>query len=336
MRWRLTQFIWGLRFTLGVMASTLLLLLGGEAFLHWFPPSDFRVYLAEESGLSGPYKPDSRLGARYASWASFEAEYSERMAQMQSELASRRTWALFGNSFVHMRGMLADTMRDTLPDRPVFNLGRNEPLFVRLAQIDLLLNRGFAPDRLYFVLLPHDCLPYTTHSLDQVRVAPEGGIAYAPRKPEWARSILDRSRLALLAWIRTGRQKAVPDFRPSSLNNYLPESVVSDFRRMLGELASLGRQHGVPITVVFIPNHEEITRGAGFAFQDTLGPICEDVGLDVCDVRAPFLAADDPASLFIPDKHFSPRGNRILLEAILAHPRPVETPVSLIPGGTRP
>src|SRR6185369_16731763 len=96
---------------------------------------------------------------------------------------SSRCWAMFGNSFVHMEGMLADTTRATLPDRPVFNLGRNEPLFVRAAQIDLLLDHGARPERVFFVLLPHDPLPLAKHSLSQIRVTKQGGIAYAPRDP---------------------------------------------------------------------------------------------------------------------------------------------------------
>ena len=39
----------------------------------------------------------------------------------------------------------------------------------------------------------------------------------------------------------------------------------------------------------------------------------------MCDVRGAFLAAPDKPGLFIPDKHFSATGNRLLLATILEH-----------------
>jgi len=49
--------------------------------------------------------------------------------------------AMFGNSFVTCRDAgRHDARRPARP--PVFNLGRNEPLFVRAAQVALLLDHG--------------------------------------------------------------------------------------------------------------------------------------------------------------------------------------------------
>jgi hypothetical protein len=53
--------------------------------------------------------------------------------------------------------------------------------------------------------------------------------------------------------------------------------------------------------------------------QDALAEDARAAGFDVCDVRAPFLAWPDKPALFIPDKHFSATGNRLLLAAILDH-----------------
>ena len=122
-----------------------------------------------------------------------------------------------------------------------------------------------------------------------------------------------------MGWVRTGRQRAIPSFRPQVLNHGIPATVKADFAALLGHLGEAGRRHGVPLTVVLIPNHEQITRGAAFGFQDELTPLCHEAGLDVCDVRRPFLGAADKPGLFIPDKHFSDRGNGLLLDAILAH-----------------
>jgi hypothetical protein len=42
-------------------------------------------------------------------------------------------------------------------------------------------------------------------------------------------------------------------------------------------------------------------------------------GFDVLDPRAAFAACPDKESLFLPDKHFSASGNRILLREVLRH-----------------
>lgn len=305
-----------LSFVAGAAGAVLLLLGAGEAFLRAFPPGDFRPYLGDESGLAGPFRADERFGVQYRSWQAFEEAHPDRSTRIDSPCC----WAMFGNSFVQMQGMLADTTRATLPDRPVFNLGHNELIFVRAAQVDLLLERGNRPERVFFVLLPHDSIPLAEHSLAQLHVTPQGGLAYVARNPGGTvGGAIDHSRLALLAWVRTGRQFAIPSFRPKSINQTIHPSVKADLRRLLTNLGDSGRRHGVPVTVVLVPNHEQITRGAGFAFQDEVTPLCQRAGLDVCDVRRAFLDAGDKPGLFIPDKHFSPRGNQLLLDAILAH-----------------
>src|SRR5690348_3891101 len=96
----------------GFAAAALLLFAAGEAFLRHFPPADFRPYLGDESGLAGPFRADDRLVVRYRSWQAFEQDH----AGTPTRIDSPRCWAMFGNSFVHMRGMLADTTRAALPD----------------------------------------------------------------------------------------------------------------------------------------------------------------------------------------------------------------------------
>jgi hypothetical protein len=320
-------------FAAGLAAAALLLFAAGEGFLRAFPPADFKPYLGDESGLCGPFRSDDRLCVQYRSWQAFEEAHPDR----QTAIDSTRCWAMFGNSFVHMQGMLADTTRAALPDRPVFNLGRNEPLFVRAAQVALLLDHGMRPERIFFVLLPHDAWPLAQHSLSQVRVTPQGGIAYAPRDPGGpAGCAIAHSRLALMAWVRSGRHEGVPSFRPQTLVNGIHPALKADLRRILANLGEASRRHDVPVTVVLIPNYEQITRGAAFTFQDELTTTCHECGLDVCDVRRPFVEAADKPGLFIPDKHFSDRGNRLLLGAIQAHLGDSGTPARVTRGEARP
>jgi hypothetical protein len=330
---------WLLRGLGGLIAAGTLLG-GGEAFLRFFPPRDFRSYLGEQSGLSGPFRPSRRFGVQYRSWDEFRSLHAEPLAAfgpLSADPAGRPTWAMFGNSFVQAPGMLADTARAALPHKRIFHLGRNELLYVRLAQAALLLDNGLRPERLFVVLMPLDmCL--VEHALDQVDTTRDGGLVYRPRLPGGpAGAALRHSRLALLGWVRTGRHQALPGFSPSRLAREPPACVAADLHHLFAELGGAARRHGVPVTLVLIPNHEQICRGVPLGFQKTLTALGRATGLDICDVADAFRNQTDKAGLFIPDRHFSPRGNRVLLDAILAHlGGDSSRPAGLAHGGRHP
>ena len=307
-------------FAAGVAVVSLTLLAASEGFLRRFPPKDFRPYLGDDSGLAGPFRAEVPFGVQYRSWEAFEGDYRERLDELREVSRSPRCWAMFGSSFVHMGGALADTTRATLPDRPVFNLGRNELPFIRAAQVQLLLDHGMKPERIFFVLIPGDAWPLANHSLAQIHVTPQGGIAYTPLVPGGLTgALLPRCRLGMLAWVRTGRHQAVPMFPHRYCARGVPPGVLADVRQIMTGLGEASRRHGVPLTVVLLPDHQQILRGVKFGLQDQVSPICREAGLDVCDVRQPFLDALDKQGLFIPDKHYSERGNGQLLGALMAH-----------------
>src|SRR5262245_42273185 len=106
-------------FAAGVAVAVGLLLAAGEAFLRWSPPRDFRRYLGDRSGLTGPFRADDRYGVQYRSWQAFRDDHVGPWPANEAAFESPRAWAMFGSSFVHMHGMLADTTRTTLTDRPV-------------------------------------------------------------------------------------------------------------------------------------------------------------------------------------------------------------------------
>ncbi len=95
--------------------------------------------------------------------------------------------------------------------------------------------------------------------------------------------------------------------------------MLSDLHQLFGSLARVGRSHEVPVTVLLIPAYHQIRDGASCGFQDTLTPLLRQAGLDVFDPRDAFRAQPDLDGLFIPDLHFSPRGNQILLSELLRH-----------------
>jgi hypothetical protein len=94
---------------------------------------------------------------------------------------------MFGSSFVHAPGMLADTAREFVPNRHVFNLGRNEYLYVRAAQVDLLLAHGLRPERIVFAVQPLDAAVFAHQTVEMVHAGPSGAQAFDPRLPRGCR-----------------------------------------------------------------------------------------------------------------------------------------------------
>jgi hypothetical protein len=215
--------------------------------------------------------------------------------------------------------MIADTTRKHVANRHVFNLGRNEFLYVRAAQIDLLLEHGLRPERILFALMPLDVSVFARHTFAQVHAGNGGAIAYSPRLPPVGGSIVENSRLAMAGWVRADLQHATPFFKPAEMTKRMDVRVLVEVRYLFERIAESTRRHRVPVTVLLIPNWEQITKGEPYAFQDALTPIAKDMGFDVLDVREVFRNYPDKAALFLPDKHFTDIGNRILLDEFVKH-----------------
>jgi hypothetical protein len=308
------------RFLLGCGLSITLLLGLAEGFLQLFPPTDLKPFLGEKSGLVGHYKADPEFAVTYRSFQAFADDNGRGIKRFQSEARAggpRPVWAMFGNSFVQAPGMLADTARRRLGDRVIFNLGRNEPLCVRFAQIKLLLDNGLKPERVFIAILPID-MPLD-QPLNSIQITSQGALTQRPHLPPGAGGwLVQNSRLALTAWCRLGLHQPL-DANRRSIHNQVPEPLQADLSRLFGGLARASREHGVPVTMILIPSHDQICKGASFGFQDTLTSLARRYGLDVCDVRESFLNHPDKPALFIPDKHFSDLGNEILLDELLRH-----------------
>lgn len=310
-------------FVLGLLLAVGLLLALGEAFLRLSPPRDLYPYLGEASPLAGLYAAAEDFGLRYRDWESFRADNAERLAPylpFAPAQGDRKVWAFFGNSFVQAPGMLADHARAYVSDRTTFNLGKNELLCVRLAQVKLLLENGLRPERIFVELMPVSTLTLGQQPLDTLRVTCRGALTYAlhhPRGPVgW---LLDHSRLALAGWVRFSRRQGNPAFDPGTLYARVDEPLLGDLRRLFGNLIRHTRAHDVPVTVLLIPAYHQVTRGAPFGFQDVLGTMLREQGYDVFDPRAAFRRHPNPEGLFLPDMHFNAAGNQLLLAELLRH-----------------
>ncbi len=311
------------RFAAGCLLAVALLFGLAEVFLRLYPPRDLHPYLGERSPLSGIYKPDRAFGVTYQSFDLFAADNARALKPwlpLDAPPEGRPIWAMFGSSFVHMRGMLADTARKAVADHAIFNLGKNEPVPIRMAQIQLLLEQGLKPERIFFQIMPLDFSGLAEQPLATYHVTERGALTYRPNVPDgvygkWTQ----RSRLALTAWCRTGLQKGDPFLSRSRLTVAVDDNLMKDARHLFGELAHVTHAHQVPVTVILIPNYEQIWQTAPCGFQDALTPMLRELGLDVFDPRNAFMRHPDRVGLFIPDKHFSPAGNRVLLAELLAH-----------------
>jgi hypothetical protein len=299
-----------------------------EGFLRLFPPKDFDLFAGEASPLTGVFAPDADFGAGYRSWQAFCEDNAERISPylaLETSSAGRPTWAFFGNSFFQAPGMLGDTARAALTDRNIFYLGRNEPLYVRLAQIKLLLENGLRPERVFIELMPVDMLSLGPQPLATLHVTARGALTYRPRLPEGpAGWLVENLALARLAWYRSGRQVGNRAFRSSTLNCGLSPVLAADLDKLFGNLARVARQHDVPMTIVFIPDYFQVLHGQCFGFQESLTAIFRPQGYDLCDPRAAFLSAPDGPSLFLPDRHLTPRGNQLLLHELLLHVQAID------------
>ncbi len=323
-------------FACGLIFAVSLIFAIGELYLRVTPPGDLAEHLGTNSPKTGPFKPDSRYGAQYRSLAALDSDNRDPFQPINGKLdpyrhlfhnpKPPRVWAFFGSSFAQAPGMLADTTRQFIPSRTTFNLGKNEILPVRLAQAEFLLDEGLPVERIFVVVIPLDGYFFALHSLGQIRVTEGGGISYDPRMPAAGGAVVRNSRLALQGWTQTGLHVNQPLYTVRQLNTRYDGRMLADFTTLFGHFATAAARHRVPVTVVLLPNHEQVTRGAGFAFQDAITPALRDQGYDVCDVRRAFLDYQDKPSLFIPDKHFSPTGNRLLLATVLEHLKESDLP----------
>jgi hypothetical protein len=202
------------QFVLGCTLAVVFLLLPAEMFLRSFPPAELHAYMGEASPLTGVYKPDEDFGVTYRSWEAFSADAGAPLRPFlpfPGPADAPPIWAFFGNSFVQAPGMLADRVRAAVPKRRVFKLGRNELLFVRLAQIKLLLEHGMQPERIFVELMPVDTLSVGEQPLATIRVTANGALTYEPRLPGGvSRWLVDRSALARTAWFRAGGYRGNP------------------------------------------------------------------------------------------------------------------------------
>jgi hypothetical protein len=316
-----------LAFALGGVLAVALLAGLAELYLRGFPPRDLHPYLGEASPLTGLYRPDADFAVTYRSFRTFYTDNAPRLGPLplKRHNEGRPLWAFFGNSFVQAPGMLADHARANVKDHNTFNLGRNEHLFVRMAQIKLLLDKGLKPERIFFNLMPTDVLILGEQPLDSIVVTSQGALTYRPTLPQGPLGLaVEHCQLMQTAWFRAGQQKGNRSFNKNRIYERIDEPLLGDLRRLFGNLARVTKEHEVPVTILLTPAYHQIHCGASCAFQETLIPMFREQGFDVFFPIDAFRSQPDTASLFIPDRHFSPRGNRVLLNELLAHVRSLD------------
>ncbi|HWB60016.1 MAG TPA: hypothetical protein VG733_11025 [Chthoniobacteraceae bacterium] len=300
----------------GVAAPLLL----AEIYARARPPADIEVYRRDESALTGDYKGDAELGADYRSYDDFQRDYADRLRELGPLDSPRATWLWFGNSFVQAPTMLGDTAQAALPDVRMFYLRRNEQANIRVDQARLLLAHGLRPQHLIFVLLPIDIAGLGWHPLSSIYVNKSGAITYRVRMPKGPLAgLIAHSRLAFLAWVRSGEGAMDPRFHAAQVTEGLSPSILADLQAYTRNLGELSRKYGTPVTVLVIPNREQIFGKAHFFPQEAIAAMCRNEGIDCYDARDVFLNAPDKPGLFLPDWHFNARGNRMLFAGLLAH-----------------
>ena len=309
-----------LRFLLGLLAGFAGALLLGELITRLRLPEDLQPFLGEASPLTGVYRPDPELGADYRSVEDFREKYRDRLRELEEPNRPQRTWAWFGNSFVQAQGMLGDMAQTNHPDIRMFYLRHNSELPMHVAHLRLLLDSGLRPERVIMVILPVDLIPLGKQPLNTITVNSHGAITYRWRPaPAPFDAVLHSSRLALLGWVRSGRQTGYLPFQPRSRSDELPSSLTQDLATIFQVVGRISRKHDVPLTVVLLPNREQIFGKAGYPLQDFERERCRAEGIDCFDARDLFVNERDKLSLFLPDWHFTDKANRMILDALYSH-----------------
>jgi hypothetical protein len=303
----------------GCLLAVAGLLGGAEWFVRVFPPSEIQVYLGDDSPLAAQFVADDRFGARYPNDRALIADNPLTLGHTTpAELGDGRAWAFFGSSFAFLFVQSAEPK--VAAAHRLVTLDRREPFIVRLAQVRALLEAGFRAERIFLLLLRVDMDELGRQPLDTHQVNSRGARTFEPRWPPGVLGpVCQQSRLALVGWARVGGIAGNPDYDRHRLHRRLDEPLASDLRRLFGNLARLSRDHGVPITVMLLPEWGSVVRGRGFGFQDGLAPMLRDVGIDVFDPRKAFARHAQPAVLYAPDKHLSDAGNRLMWTELLRH-----------------
>jgi hypothetical protein len=312
------------RLVAGLLAGFLLPVLAAEAYVRLNPPEDIHAYLGDSLRRDGIYRPDPVLRAGYRSASEYVPFEAPRIADLQPLNTQRPTWLFFGNSFA--RGLSA-SVRERIPShRVLFYRESKDEFHLRVAQFRLLLESGLRPDHVFFTVIPIEVARYVLRPLDWVYVSRDGALSSKFRLPgEPLDSLLNASWLARVAWVRSRMHHADPTFRMSRITETVPQGAIADFDRMLGALADLARTHKVPVTIILLPDRRQIFDRSSFALQNQLASAVRRAGLDAFDPRDVFLAHDDKRSMYLPDWHYSPVGDRMLLDALLGHLKKVDS-----------
>jgi hypothetical protein len=321
-----------IQFLLGFLLAAVMLGSAAEAFLRYGGLVDLDVTLAEHADGRGPFVADRDFSVRYRSWNDLytrsAGDLAPWLAASQGD-GARPTWLFVGSSFVHGAGMMVDHVRATVPERYILTLHRTDPLPVRLAQIDLLRQQTARLERIFIPLGAVDLLGLGDHPLATLRVTNAGVLTFIPRLPPGPGAwLVQHSRAAESAWFRTGRQRGNPEFDKRALDAGVGEWLQSDLRTLFSGLAR--RAAGIPMTVIVLPSHQQLVHNVSNGFQRELRALLQPLGYDVFDPLPVLQQQADRAALFLPDKHFSPVANELLVAALLKHLQPTSSPP---PGG---
>jgi hypothetical protein len=308
------------RFIAGAVASLVAVLLIGEAVARLAMPQDIRDQMAPDAKQPRAYRADPQIGADFRSYEDFRKLNAPNLHRQGALDSPKPTWLLFGNSFVQGPKHLADTAEKALPDTRIFALRLHVNMPIWAAEARQLLSHGLRPQRIFFVLLPVDIAQIGKRPLSYIAVSDDGAIITRMRWPEqpWT-SLVTGSRLATIAWIRSGRAAGDPGFSYRTLSDTPSPRVQDDLLRIFSHLGETSRKYGVPITVASVPSRDQIVGRSGFGLQEAIEKLSRQAGLDYLDARKPFVNDTDKASLFVPDWHFTDRGNALLLQELREH-----------------
>jgi hypothetical protein len=303
-------------FLSGVAGAGLLFLGLGEVFLRAFPSDDLLPYLGEACTERPCFTTDGDLPFRFRSFQDFADDNPHWWRRQLRKSTHGDDWLFLGNSFAfnlktHLR------KHESFKHLTISTLDRREPLLVRLAQLQALLESNHAPEHVFLVITEVDLLRIGEQPLVTQELNSQGALTFRPRLPPQPLGWLaDHSRLAFAAWARTGNHRGDPHFRRRHMSDQLAPHLRDDVEQLVAGLGKVCQRHATPVTVIVIPMRDEVCRNTVFPIEDALVPCLRAAGILVVDPRPAFTAERNPARLYVPDGHLSRRGNDLVADTL--------------------
>jgi hypothetical protein len=121
-----------------------------------------------------------------------------------------------------------------------------------MAQVELLLEQGLRPERMFFELMPIDVVPLAEQPLATMCVNAGGALGYARTLPPGVAGNRSHQPRGTDSLVSRGFQRGGRNYRRHPLHASVPPHLLRDLETLFAALAGVTNRHDVPVTVILI------------------------------------------------------------------------------------